>query len=175
MTIRIFGVLALLANLSFPSLVEAGPHVRVFDGVILISRYADDEVYPLGIFTLDDINDDPIREFPWQVSLSFDRNEVFDPNFPHTIAIDFTVTILNLNTTLLIEENLSLNFQEIHASLDDGDLDLFLVNAPGGDNSVRFGGVLSAAHVPEPSTLAILLLATLFAPLSARAARNRNG
>jgi len=167
--IRIFGVLALvLSNLGFPSLAKATDGSVHNDNLhqLSIALHVAGEVTPLGSFALDGIEEDPIREFPWQVSLSF------EPNFPHTVVIDFTVRILH--TTLDIEETVAFNFQEIHATLDDGDLDLFLVNAPGGDSFVRFGGVLSAVHVPEPSTLALLLLSALFAPFGARAAQNRN-
>jgi len=58
--------------------------------------------------------------------------------------------------------------------LGDDDVDLFLVNAPGGDNSVRFGGVLTVAHVPEPSTFALGLLAALCIPFRTREGRNKN-
>ncbi len=160
MKIRIFGVLALvLSGLSCPSLAEAHNLHNMS-----IAVHSGGEATPLGSFTLDDIEDDPLREFPWQVSLSFDGDNG---------DLDFTLTILD--TVLLIEEHVAFNFQQIHPSLDDGDLDLFLVNAPGGDNSIRFSGVISAVHVPEPSTFAFVLIAALFVPLGARGIQRRSG
>jgi len=195
--IRIFSVLALtLLSFSFSPLAEAHP-VR---GLSRFERAANrlstlpkgssrravgDNVRQLGLAAHNFLLRSD-HEYPWQVGINRSRGDGHkdwidllssnlsrdvDPIFifPHTVVIDFTI-----RTTL--DEELTLNFAEYRPTLgDDGDLDLYLVNAPGGDNSFRFGGFLAATSIPEPSTLALVLFATLCVPFRRRCVQSKNG
>jgi len=157
----------------------------------------------LGGFTVDDLDDffrSPNSEYPWQVGIDVSRDGVHE-NWSDLVSLSRShdgnhsdwIDVLSLlhsrdggyeNWSDLLSTDRSpgdgdhsdwINLVSVSHSIDDGDLDLFLVNAPGGDSFVHVIGVLTAVHVPEPSTFALVLLAALGIPFRTRIAQKRSG